>query len=543
MWSALRTDLTEFVNTVKGETAEALNQIDASFPESNEKSNDEPSPAEEEALRRMDLEETYTTPVISDKKEDDAKSDDAQERAEGIDDEDDKEEDEDAKEFVASFSIDSKTDEIALLLDLHPQTLKAHFERLVPTTVKYEDFWMRYFYRCDAERIQAEWDAEDEAAQQARAQAMQQGLSTVRNFLGGTFKAVVGEEGEHSRASEGGGIKMTANQAAKVTSGYFGSAGRPPFVMNTAVSEDELDADEEDEELGWDDDEEDFEQDEEGNEESVDTEQIEFKDAVTEKLQDELKQALAERDSLQQTVELQQKEIASLKEGGGGVSNEDVEKLETQLFEKDSEIAAIRASMMDSSRNEGDGTDQKAAGLETEVQRLTAKLGESETEKADAVTKYEKAQEELDQKLAELDTSKNALAAANAENEALAKEVSDLKEKALTLETDNTNFQDALRTAREKTKQAQCSESDLASLKGELEKVKAELAASEQRNGELDSELQKTNEALRQSKIEDEAKSVDSPDTVSTGIKIEPPAVEKLDEEAALEDGWGDLDW
>ena len=549
MWNALRTDLTEFVATVKGETADVLNQMDASFPE-NRENEDEPSPAEEEALRRMDLEETYTTPLIPEKQEADAKSDDAKENAESTDDEaeEDEEEDvsEDTKEFVASFSIDSKTDEIALLLDLHPQTLKAQFEKLVPTSVKYEDFWMRYFYRCDAERIQAEWDAEDKAAQQARAQAMQQGLSTVRNLLGGAVKAVVGEDGTGHTQRAGGGFQMSANQSAKVASGYFGSAGRPPFVMNTAVSEDDLDDDEEEEDIGWDDEEEDLEQDDSH-------EQIEFKDAVTEKLQDELKQALVERDMLQQTVELQHKEIASLKKGDN--PNEEVEKLKTQLFEKDSEIAAIRASILDSSHIEdGDGTDTKVAGLEAQVLRLTAKLTESETSKTDAVTKYEKVQKELDLKSTELVESRSALAAANAKNEELTKEVSVLKKKASTLETDNKNFQDALRSAREKAKQEHSSHEELSNLKAELDKVKADLAASEQRNEELDSELQKTKEALRLSKIEDEVKSVDSPDTVSTGIKIEPPAietldeeaaleaVEKLDEEAAMEDGW-DEDW
>ena len=196
MWNALRTDLSEFVHTVTGDTAEALNQIDASFPESRSKDDaeDQPSPAEEEALRRMSLEETYTTPLIPEKPAVEEKSDqapaaegeeeDAKESAESTDDEieDEDEVSEDVKEFVASFSIDSKTDEIALLLDLHPQTLKAQFENLVPTTVKYEDFWMRYFYRCDADRIQAEWEAEEEAVKQARAQAVQQGISTVRNL-------------------------------------------------------------------------------------------------------------------------------------------------------------------------------------------------------------------------------------------------------------------------------------------------------------------------------------------------------------------------
>ena len=574
MWNALRSDLTEFVNTVTGDTAEALNQIDASFPDNttrrdtnnNDDDDDDepPTAAEQEALRRMALEETFTTPLIPEKLEkgnkeeennaegeeekDDDDDDDAKEQAENTNDEyeEDEEVSEDVKEFVASFSIDTKTDEIALLLDLHPDTLKAQFEKLVPTSVKYEQFWMRYFYRCDAERIQAEWDAEEAAARQARADAVKQGLSTVRNLLGGAVKAVSSTlKDEGNGTSPGGGLRLTTNQAAKVASGYFGSAGRPPFVMNTAVSEDDFDGEEDEEELGWDDEDEEFdeENEDEVNEESVDTEQIEFNDAVTEKLQEELKQALAERDSLQQTVELQQKELASLKKGE--TPNSEIEKLKTQLFEKESEMAAMRASMLDSSRTEeSQGTDPKMAALEEEVQQLNNNLEKAESSASEAMSKLQKVQNDLEQKNDEIESLKSALTLAETKNKDLENSVAELTGKMANLKADNQRLQDALKAVELKAEKAQSSQSETAALQAQLDQLKNELATSQAERQKLDAELEKAKEALRIkeeiSKAEDEAKSVDSPDTVSTGIKIEPPAIEKLDEEAAVEDGWDD---
>lgn len=543
MWSALRTDLTEFVSTVTGDTAEALNQIDASFPENNkgdDEGDEESSPAEEEALRRMALEETYTTPLIPGKEAKTEKDDEEKEKAEGdeanVGEEDDEDDDvpEDLKEFVASFSIESKTDEIALLLDVHPHTVKVHFEKLVPTTVKYDDFWMRFFYRCDSDRIKAEWDAEEAAAKKARAQAVQQGLSTVRNLFGGAVKAVSSSLGEGETGKQSG-FKVTANQAREAASGYFKTGGRPPFVMNTAVSEDDFDGEEE-EELGWDDDDEDEDYDpqaDEANEESVDTEQIEFNDAVTEKLQEDLKQAVAERDSLQQTVELLHKEIASLKNTAG--TSEEVEKLKTQLFEKDSEIAAMRASLLDSSRtDDNDAPDPKVSLLENEIKRLSSKMDE-----AGAV-----AQKQLDEKAEEIEKLSKALGEANEKTSSAKKEAEEWKNKTMRIESENSNLKKSLDAAKESASNVEELAAEVSSLREELDKVKAALASAEKSKEEVVAELQKANESLHANeeaaKLEEEDKSVDSPDTMSTGIKIEPPAVEKLDEEAAFEDGWDD---
>ena len=571
MWNALRTDLSEFVTTVKSETTEALNQIDANFPDASD-NNDRPTAADEEALRRMALEETYTTPLVEEeeeseesvegkeakndsagndegavaqgKKESDGTSEDQPPQKEGskekpADDhatsnggdsaDDDDEYEADAKEFMAVFSIDEKTDEISELLDLYPDTLKAHFENLVPTTVTYEDFWMRYFYRCDADRIQAEWDAEDEAIQRARAQAVQQGISTVKNLLGGAVKAV--------RSTAGGA-------SAGGTKAYFGASGRPPFVMNTAVSEDDFDGEEEEEELGWDEDsdEEGFESNDGAENEEEEAEQIVFKDPAVEKLQEELQQALAERDVLQQTVELQKKELAALKEGK--TDSEEVEQLKTKLFEKESEVAAIRASMSDESHDQGDAAgEEKVAALKDEIELLEKKVAASESARSEAVLKYEKTVAELERVKSELMKKNQSLESATNQNENTAEEIAQLKKFIAELEhsneqqkSENAKLKEALQASQAKEKQGESSLTALSVLQAELEQTKLALSASQEEKLQLETELENAKETLRH---KEEALSVDSPDT---GIKIEPPAIENLTEEEAVEDGWDD-DW
>lgn len=54
-------------------------------------------------------------------------------------------EENDEKEEFDKFSADSKTDEIALLLEKYPSTLTKLMNDLVPVKVSYELFWYRYF--------------------------------------------------------------------------------------------------------------------------------------------------------------------------------------------------------------------------------------------------------------------------------------------------------------------------------------------------------------------------------------------------------------
>jgi hypothetical protein len=516
MWKVLRSDLTEFVSTVAGETAEALNAVDAGFPESTSSTAAQLTPAEKEAQRRWGLEETYTTPMLP-TPENEAKSTSEQggeENEDGHEDgavSEDDEDDEDSslteiKAFLASFAIDSRTDEIAALLEAHPTTLQAFFERLVPTDVTYEVFWQRYFYRCDAARIAAAWEAQDAEAQAARAQAVQQGVDTVRNLA----------------------------------SGLFGGTGRPPFVMNTAVSEDDLDdEEEEEEELGWDDDEEEEDPD---VAESTDSEQIEFRDQVTETLQEELTQALAERDMLQQTVELQHKEIATLKQGES--SNDQVQALQTQLFEKESEMAAMQASLLDTSRVEQQGEDSvDPTALEAEVKRLSAKLAKAEAAVMESTSYLEATKKQIETLSVELDISKKAIQETSTKNATRSNEFTALQAKVASLESDNGTLVESLRSAKETEMKLASSEEMLIRTTTELEEVKATLLEVEGRHHELETETRQVEAvSTMDPPMEEEAviEKAESPETVSSGVGVEPPVVEKLN--VSAEEGWDD-DW
>lgn len=68
---------------------------------------------------------------------------------------------EDVKFYMSEFyrTIYNRTEEIQLLLKQYPDTLGKHYDNLVEKTgkVSYEDFWLRYFYRCDEERLHMGW--------------------------------------------------------------------------------------------------------------------------------------------------------------------------------------------------------------------------------------------------------------------------------------------------------------------------------------------------------------------------------------------------
>ncbi|KAI8579022.1 hypothetical protein K450DRAFT_244597 [Umbelopsis ramanniana AG] len=88
--------------------------------------------------------------------------------------------------FVAGFSVEEYTDEIAKLLEEYPE-LRQVMDELVPVQVSYNDFWLRYFYRVwkidqeDEKRRQIvqgadaheeedadfKWDSEDEEGEGA----------------------------------------------------------------------------------------------------------------------------------------------------------------------------------------------------------------------------------------------------------------------------------------------------------------------------------------------------------------------------------------
>lgn len=54
--------------------------------------------------------------------------------------------------FLRTFSVREKTEEIVEIM-CHTPRLKELFEELVPTVISYPDFWTRFYFRCDPDRI------------------------------------------------------------------------------------------------------------------------------------------------------------------------------------------------------------------------------------------------------------------------------------------------------------------------------------------------------------------------------------------------------
>ena len=386
--------------------------------------------------------------------------------------------------FLNDFNVTELTDEISKLLEEHPDTLRKQFETLVPVRINYKDFWTRYFYRCDAARIEHEWDTEDQRAREARAKL----VGKVSNMLGGAAKVVA--TGMASALTEDDDGNIRASSSAKRA--FAGSAGRPPFVMNTAVDEDE--DDEEEEELGWDDDDDD-DDDDDGDDGYQSTgavsgitstnlsaggqETIEFKDELLEKTKEQLEQALGERDELHRTVEMQTQELANLRSGNkdsvdGGSSEEDATKLK--------------------------------------VQQLTNLLSEKEFQMAKMQTAFDATRMELEQSVAALKKENAALKQADTQRQA----------------------------------ELAASQQTTAMLTAELQAVKFSLAAAEKSATSLPaSDLEtSTKDEMLPSVDRESSNSGQTPSTVSTGVKVESPGLvsQIANDDGEDDDDWGD-DW
>ncbi|KAI2494456.1 BSD domain [Fragilaria crotonensis] len=66
----------------------------------------------------------------------------------------------DLKVYLSDFyrTIYSRRDECTKICQQNPKTVGHFFETLVPRHVTFEDFWQRYFYRCDPDNVIREWD-------------------------------------------------------------------------------------------------------------------------------------------------------------------------------------------------------------------------------------------------------------------------------------------------------------------------------------------------------------------------------------------------
>lgn len=673
MWSAIRSDLKEFVSTVKDDSAEVLENIESTLIEenlptsqsgtSNDATNTEDitdedadvldsspmvaptvtigvddvyigssmgyeetgiiSDASDEAIRRACLIETYTTPLLQNElngkkaavtsttmtdglncsgegESGDIASledgnvhetnDDSIGESEVIDDE------VDIKQFIEMFDISSKTDEISNILTNNKDTVNRHFEDLVPVTITYEQFWQRYYFRCDPVRIQGEWDEETKRLQKERKEMLDKGVKSVQTIFGGALKAIQGVTTASNDKKSSSSIydkyqaelevqqrammepKSTNDTATDkkergVGLGFFGS-GRPPFVMNTAVSDDEDgidheseqdDGDEEEEvdEFGWgsEEDSEDEDADELDSTQEIDEDVIFFSDPNVEevkKLNEKLSLVIEECDQLQSTVEMQKQEIERLQdsdERNNKVTeypSDEIERLKMSVFEKDSELAALKASLDDPDQHM-DAADKKQKILSIETERQMKDLKTQLSLKEDEL---KKSQLQLSTKTSEVD---NILEA----NERNTMELDEAKETISQLQTILSEMKE-LDRANQKEMQNLQEQARNAQKKSE-EKYQGVLLDSQKTIEILESQLEDANqvkkEALervdnlqRDMKLaarissedmtpESSTSSSSSPlesSSISSGVKVNVDSIPKTQSDQDDEDDWGD---
>jgi len=322
------------------------------------------------------------------------------------------EEDPAVLEFLSTFDIAAQTDDIGMVLEEHADTVGTHFQELVPMVVTYEQFWQRYYFRCDPSRVQAELDEENERLRQQRQEMLDKGKNTVKNLFGGALNVIkIGQETADQGKEESIYEKYQAELAAKQralgetnvedekqeSSTGFGAlfrSARPPFVMNTAVDddddedaddadqeeselEDDEDEDEEIDDFGWgsDDDDEEFSDEEVDDDESEVSEEVVFDtpaSGVTQPNPSESKEMEELRDQLAKALQVKD-EFQS--------KSDELEKLKLSLFEKDSELAAMKASLAEATE---DSVNTSAFGA-----RLDSQSAEMELLKSSLVEKTE----------------------------------------------------------------------------------------------------------------------------------------------------------
>lgn len=604
MWAAIAGDVREFYATVTDESTAVLNTIDSKLQEAeagneNQVGDDADeteektanvvvgedgevayvgdsassyettgivSTAHDEVARLRNSETTYTEPLFDEedvvaaaaRKEDRKEAEVSTPTAESADNTEEDEEDEDGMDdvtaFVANFDIDSLTDDIASTLENHPTTVRVHFEALVPTVVTYEQFWMRYYYRCNVDRVEREWEEERELSRKAREEAVRDGINTVTNFFGGAVRAVsqIAAPQENATSSTSAYEKYQADISGGVAVGssvgaLFGTSGRPPFVMDTAVSDADEDLiDEEEEELGWDDDD-DYEDDEDGdvnesketNDNDDGTEQIEFSSPVGKDEYEEARRRLViveeERDRLHETVDSQKRELDEWKSKASAPSsssdatnNAEIEKLRMTIFEKDSELAALKASLddtQDRNVNDDDTHRKHAAKImtqEREIERLQSESVSKDNELNALRAELAKARSSANNTLAEPEAQIAELQKkADADTAAAAVEIQSLKEELSVLSSDHQNalcrIDEAQKEAEESNLLVAELQTQLSSLQAEMEKVKSNFAAN------LEEEKAKVRDEERKASALVDADDDASPNTSSSsssGVRV-----------------------
>lgn len=281
MWSALRTDLREFVSTVAEESTNALTALDSTLVVRNKENNEtgevilhedgeisyDPSSSnmeivesrnEEEKERLLNLEKdmkTYTEELTEEEKNFDLNE---------------------VSSIDTEYILKNKS-HVKDIYDLLINSENEGNEETGEDLVTEEEFWLRYYARCyQYYKIEEDQNDDDEE-------------SPGNRVISGIFKLMEGAARQLDAATD---------------------SQRPPFVLNTAVDDDD-----DEEELAWDDDddEDDEEEEKEGEEHQnlVDT-QKQMEQEIEQKYNEKCTQLEEERDALHQTVELQREEIADL---------------------------------------------------------------------------------------------------------------------------------------------------------------------------------------------------------------------------------------
>ena len=301
----MKTDLTDFLTSASAEGETVLNSLDQTISSLDEKLNHskvddgnnvsidandyyvnyehdyEESP-EEEAVRLAGLEETYTEPLLtnpvdcSDLKEVSYETQDTSYESYETEEDDDEEtfERHQVEQFLNTFDIQSYSIDISQLLhplvpNLSPAdgeaqcqtetipesnltTLQIQYQALVPQHISHEEFFTRYYFRCNPSLIAERNEYSRmlrEQQQQLDMRALNEAAAQITKSAANLFRNVSGAVGAVGDSIGEATRELRLHQ----------SSGRPPFVMTAMEDDDDeyiegegdaIDAEEE-ASLGW----------------------------------------------------------------------------------------------------------------------------------------------------------------------------------------------------------------------------------------------------------------------------------------------------
>ena len=272
MWAAIKTDLSEFLTSASAESESVLNSLDQTIDSLDEKLNHsdvidennaidandlyaydyEESP-EEEAVRLAGLVETYAEPLVvedvekSDLKELSYETNDTSYEIHDSENDEELFEERQIEQFLVSFDLETHSEEIAQLL--HPlipiqsddeeeaaaaialTPLQRQYQHLVPQTISHEDFWTRYYFRCNPALIYERNEHKTKLQEQQRlldVGALNEAALNIGKSAASLFKNVSGAMGAVGESLGEATKELRLHQ----------SSGRPPFVT-TALDEDD----------------------------------------------------------------------------------------------------------------------------------------------------------------------------------------------------------------------------------------------------------------------------------------------------------------